>query len=70
MVDLADVNIEYAISQGEKKRRTFLRKRGGPSGELFKMVGDLIDPDKLQRMGASVKKGYPRIQIKTKGHDV
>lgn len=56
MVDLADVNIEYAISQGRRKEAAdLLRKRGGPSGELFKMVGDLIDPDKLQRMGASVK---------------
>jgi hypothetical protein len=57
MVDIADVDIEYVISQGRlKEAADLLRKRGGSSGKLFKTIADLIDPDKLQRMGRPVKK--------------
>lgn len=56
MVDLLDVNIEYAISKGRiKEAAALLRKRGGESGRLFKILADLIDPDKLQRMGRPIE---------------
>jgi hypothetical protein len=65
MVDLLDVSIEYAIKQGRRKEAAdLLRKRGGESGQLFKMVGDLIDPDKLQRMGRPLEKDTPEYRSK------
>jgi hypothetical protein len=55
-MDIADITIELAISQGRiKEAADLLRKRGGSSGNLFKMLADLIDPDKLQRMGRPIE---------------
>jgi hypothetical protein len=56
MVDLFDVNIEFAIKRGRiKEAAALLRKRGGSNGELLKRLADLIDPDIPKKMGRPIE---------------